>query len=109
MKYEKDKFLPVVLGAGDRTLLRTLLLQYGSPVLILDSSFPLAVRLVPSYKCIKMTAKSDDIVMMYLANSVSGQTRIPLLASDKKHFPLIENNKQNLSARFIIYRGETDA
>ena len=109
MKYEKDKFLPVVLGAGDRTLLRKLLLQYGAPVLILDSSFPLAVRLAPSYKCIKMTAKSDDIVMMYLINAVSGQTRIPLLASDEKYSALISNNKEKLSARFIIYREETDA
>ena len=47
--------------------------------------------------------------MMYLINAVSGQTRISLLASDEKYSALISNNKEKLSARFIIYREETDA
>ena len=108
MKYEKDEFLPVVLGAGDRTLLRKLLKKYGGPLLLLDSAFPLFVRLMPGIKRIKMTAKSDDIALMYLFHAVSDQTRIPILATDGKYSALIENNSEKLSSRFIIYREETD-
>jgi hypothetical protein len=106
MKYEKDSFLPIVLGSQDRALLKKLLKKYGAPVFVLDSSFPLSVRLSPSFNCVRMTAQSEEIVMMYLFDIAAKQMRIPLLAADERYMNIIERNKEKLSASFIINREE---
>ena len=108
MKYEKDSFLPVVLGSQNKALLKKLLKKYGSPVFVLDSSFPMSLRLSPSFNCVKMTAQSDDIVLMYLFDVAARQTRIPLLAADERYEKIIKDNKEKLSAGFIINREEMD-
>ena len=97
---EREGMIPILLGA-DRGLSKKLYSLCSVPVFVFDTRFSFFDMLTPFRKCIKIN--SPELFMLYIEDIIKNTDKMPLLAASAEYRIFIDENREALAERCILW------
>lgn len=97
---KRDGIIPIILGS-DRELSKKLYSLCSAPVFVLDTKFSFFEILTPYSRCVKIS--SPELFMLYIEDIIKNTDKMPLLAASAKYREFIDENRETLAERCILW------